>query len=651
MTYDININPIVIDCSNLECLNKIYLAADKPGPQAIDLNDLAVEVEWSKKRILWMIYGSCHTGTLKEILGRVTRCSRVVVLEYGVAKDYYLTTLQRDELRQLLSTNRLTIITGGNIEQRAEKFLELVDIDTMDGWKPILSISQMSNLSSETRKLFDKVASGVNTKVMGKTTIHSLSMLYLRNALINAPLASGGDFLEQWKGMRKDKPALIVAAGPSLNKQLTLLSKNQDLFTIVAVDKVWPILKAEGIVPDVILAIDPISLPSWPRNEIAEQTAFCIDIGCGSKLLWSNDQNHLLTCNNMAVYKILNELGIKISLLSTGGSVATSAFALAELLEANPIIFIGQDLALTGGKDHADGYIDPYDADGLKERFEEGFDVEGYYGGRLRTERQLLAYKTWFESRINALPEKLIINATEGGARIEGAIQLKFETVCNEIRSAKLYKTPLIQPFKRCIEPDHIQRLSEGLLRLKNGINIMKGLAEEGKNIYLKINKNPNNKQLKELDTLNQALKNHRESSKLFIDILSMSYFEKMRYKISVDKDINGMADTLQQYNNIYSSIIHSAIFANEMIDHVIKFYNKVIEHGDFDPKILDYAYFSDAPCSVPSDVSCATDGATDNTVCAEQLVDGKKTNYSGAFGMSAPAAWANAQKNAQRSP
>ena len=41
--------------------------------------------------------------------------------------------------------------------------------------------------------------------------------------------------------------------------------------------------------------------------------------------------------------------------------------------------------------------------------------------------------------------------------------------------------------------------------------------------------------------------------------------------------------------------------------------------------------------------------GATDNTVCAEQLVDGEKTNDSGACGMSSPAAWANAQKKAQR--
>ena len=41
--------------------------------------------------------------------------------------------------------------------------------------------------------------------------------------------------------------------------------------------------------------------------------------------------------------------------------------------------------------------------------------------------------------------------------------------------------------------------------------------------------------------------------------------------------------------------------------------------------------------------------GATDHAVCAEQLVDGEKTNYSGACRMSALAAWANAQKQAQR--
>jgi hypothetical protein len=295
----------------------------------------------------------------------------------------------------------------------------------------------------------------------------------------------------------------------------------------------------------------------------------------------------------MAVYQILKELGVKVSLLSTGGSVATSAFALAERLEANPIVFIGQDLALTGGQDHAGGYINPYDADLLTARVEAGFDVEGYYGGRLRTERQLLTYKTWFESRVKALPEKLIINATEGGARIEGALQLPFATVCQEIRSAKLYKTPLVQPFKRCIEPDHIQLLSEGLLRLQNGIDVMKGLADKAHKLCLEIGKKPNAKQLKKLDALNKALKNHQSSSKSFIDILNISKFDRIRYKVNIGEDMNGMVDAVRQYDDIYTNIISSASFAKEMIDHVNGFYKKVSEHGNIDPEILKHAYFN----------------------------------------------------------
>lgn len=592
MSPDLNLHPVVINADRIDDLKGVYQAADLPGPQSMDLDDLAVEVDWKRKRMLWMIYGSCHLDNIKEVFARVTQCSHVVVLEADSPYAYHLTVSERDELRQYLLAERLTIIAGGPIEQRAGKLLELVDVNSMDGWKPVLSKAQMNLRPADTRLLFEKVVAGINMKIMGKLTNLSVTLPYLRNALINAPLASGGDYLQQWQGMLKDRPALIVAAGPSLNKQLPLLAQNQDLFTIIAVDKVWPILKAHGIVPDAILALDPKSVPSWPRNEIDEGTAFCVDIGCGSKLLWSNDQNHLLTCANMAVYQILKELGAKVSLLSTGGSVATSAFAMAERLEANPIVFIGQDLALTGGKDHADGYLDSYNAGLLSARIEAGFDVEGYYGGRLRTERQLLTYKTWFENRIKALPHKLIINSTEGGARIEGATQLPFATVCQEIRSAKLYKTPLVQPFKRCVEPDHIKRLVEGLVRISKGIDVMNELAQKGCKLCSKMGKNPSVKQLKKLDALNMALKNHQQSSKSFIDILNAASFDTIRYNTTVGESMNGMADAVRQYNNIYTNIISSVIYAKGIIDHVDAFYKKVTEHGTIDPEILKHAYF-----------------------------------------------------------
>lgn len=587
MIPDLNLQPTLIDADHLQDLDWVYQG--EPGQQApsVDLDDLAVEVDWGKKRTVWMLYGSCHLPTIRAVLERITECSRVVVLEALAADAYHLPPEERDTLRQLLEDGQLSIIVGGSLTQRSDELLGQIDIDCMDGWKPILSLAQMRQHPADVRELFEHVASGINLKVMGKATHMHVTLPYLRNALINAPLASDDDRLLSWKGMRKDRPALIVAAGPSLNKQLPLLAQNQDLFTIIAVDTVWPILKTHGIVPDAILALDPESVPSWPRNAMADTTAFCVDLGCGPSLVWSNEGNHIMTACNLAVYKIMHELGVKASLLSTGGSVATSAFALAERLGANPIVFIGQDLALTGGKDHADGYLAAYNDEMLSQRAETGFDVDGYYGGRLRTERQLLFYKTWFEGRIRALPDKLIINATEGGARIEGALQLPFATVCQEIRATQLRKTPLLEPFKRTIDPAHMQRLRDGLVRLREGVKAFADLAEQGRTLCRRMGQRPSKKQLARLDELNETIRDHPPASKIFVDVLCMVQVDKIRYKAHIREDMNGMVDAVRRYDEIYASIESASRAAEQVLDHIDAFYARVADAGTVDPALL----------------------------------------------------------------
>ena len=81
MSPDLNLRPIVIDADHIDDLNWVYQATDQAGPRSIDLDDLAVDVDWTKKRMLWMIYGSCHPVSINEVFARVTQCSRVVVLE------------------------------------------------------------------------------------------------------------------------------------------------------------------------------------------------------------------------------------------------------------------------------------------------------------------------------------------------------------------------------------------------------------------------------------------------------------------------------------------------------------------------------------------------------------------------------------------
>ncbi len=67
---------------------------------------------------------------------------------------------------------------------------------------------------------------------------------------------------------------------------------------------------------------------------------------------------------------------MKILELPTGGSVANSAFSFAQQLGAKTIVLVGQDLALTDNKTHADG------------TFEEKMKETGFVGRRTYRSRR-----------------------------------------------------------------------------------------------------------------------------------------------------------------------------------------------------------------------------------------------------------------------
>ncbi|MBP2655025.1 MAG: hypothetical protein H6Q73_2594, partial [Firmicutes bacterium] len=110
--------------------------------------------------------------------------------------------------------------------------------------------------------------------------------------------------------------------------------------------------------------------------------------------------------------------------LTMGASVAHLAFAFASHTGASPIILAGQDLAYgaDGKQSHSSGTIYDGDVYGLSKQ--EKIEVEGYYGGTVYTNRDWQLFKQWFELQLLKQPESVVINATEGGARIKGTVEL-----------------------------------------------------------------------------------------------------------------------------------------------------------------------------------------------------------------------------------
>jgi len=412
--------------------------------------------------------------------------------------------------------------------------------------------------------------------------------LFLGNALINAVFANPINDLDAYRDLHKNKPILVVATGPSLNKQMPLLAQYKDQFVIVAVDPAVPILKSYGIVPQFVMSIDPKKRPYWKYNELDDDTTFVIEIGCCPDVAWSNNKKYLVTSCHKDVHRLITSLGAHAPYLQTGGSVGTSAFSLACYMGGNPIVMIGMDLAWTGGKDHAEGYVSQYSREVLDARHAKGFEIEGYDGQPVRTERQLLYYKTWFEQRIRQLPDRLIVNATEGGALINGAIQLSFASVCEEV--AKTQLGPVAQDPSQKWTPDfeYLGRYASELRRLQGELNTLESRLEKGIELIQKIKKKPKNSVIRKIDEVNRELTSEDNwQLKTLIEMLGQTAVAATELKIQTDGPDMDIIGIYCAYKNIYYSARFGIKLAKNLLNDLLKLMDSIINTNDFQRDLL----------------------------------------------------------------
>lgn len=220
------------------------------------------------------------------------------------------------------------------------------------------------------------------------------------------------------------RPAIIVAAGPSLDKNVRLLGEVRGRALVVAAGSAINPLRKHGIRPDLLVSFDPgeanyahfIGLDSAGLPLVYSPTIFWRIVAeyKGPRFAMGMDVFPF-------VEDLFGRLGEPRGSVASGPSVANVAWDLVRQMGCDPVIFVGQDLAFTDARTHADGAVhgralrpEELEAQGII--FTEGID-----GNQVPTSRVMYAMKVWFEQRIASLGAgRTYIDATEGGARIAG---------------------------------------------------------------------------------------------------------------------------------------------------------------------------------------------------------------------------------------
>ncbi|ELU3343136.1 motility associated factor glycosyltransferase family protein, partial [Campylobacter jejuni] len=321
----------------------------------------------------------------------------------------------------------------------------------------------------------------------------------IRNADITCflPLLTHGQFLQNIPSMLESIPfqrilsqrknkfenAIVVSAGPSLAKQLSLLKAYQDKAVIFCADGALSMLEKEGIIPDYVTNLDcrDLAMKFFQNKENLKQSIIALECATHPNVVRSlKAENCMIVLRNKALYQRfnLNDFGY----IDTGTHVSHFSYTLALALGFKNIIMIGQDLAFDEeGNSHSKGFD-------FGEKFsgEENIDklkVPAYAG-----KGEVLTHITWNDYRIKleylfACNEQKakFYNATEGGARINFTEELSFKECCEKLLTkfkpkfelpkslTKNRSDKLLAKFKEKIQKDqeNAKRFLDDALALK----------------------------------------------------------------------------------------------------------------------------------------------------------------------------------------
>ncbi|RMH55320.1 MAG: DUF115 domain-containing protein [Candidatus Hydrogenedentota bacterium] len=267
--------------------------------------------------------------------------------------------------------------------------------------------------------------------------------------------------------------AIIIGAGPSLEKNIGELHKVRGRAVMIAVDTVLRRLDAEGIRPDIAVAVDANEANALDIVDVGGDVLEAVLVAdpmaspeivraFEKRRLFFRSINYTFDAEGRPapILMPLDQLLIfiagreRIPYWQSGGSVSTNAFSLATYLGCRTVVLVGHDFAFTGGRTHSAGVGYEEISENLdrfssfeRERWARlargEIAVPAWDGGEVFTTEVMREFVRWYESTIaeGFAREIRMIDATEGGMRKEGMERRRLSEVVASLRGDIAVKT------------------------------------------------------------------------------------------------------------------------------------------------------------------------------------------------------------------
>lgn len=215
-------------------------------------------------------------------------------------------------------------------------------------------------------------------------------------------------------------PAIVVAAGPSVEKNIQYLKELKGRAVIFAVDRVLDTLLDFGIEPDFVVSIDAKKSIEY----FSKRTDVTVPLICYGESNYEILNHHagkkIMGTVSSFTEEIYRCAGKPIPYLIPSGSVAIVAFHVCVVLGFTKVILVGQDLAYDGDISHSGSVKE-------KNPFQKDVMVKGINGEMIKSRGDWERFIEMYKDSIQRNPHVEVIDAKLHGAKIPGTVNMELK--------------------------------------------------------------------------------------------------------------------------------------------------------------------------------------------------------------------------------
>jgi hypothetical protein len=285
------------------------------------------------------------------------------------------------------------------------------------------------------RVLFEAIETYFKESRINLKTQSIHSKLYYKNIFSNQESIKNSPGIKTLNGCLPDIPAVICSAGPSLDKNIQLLKACRKGFFLIAVATALKPLLHNGIIPDVVISIDPddLTIRSFEFLRDTGDTWLVYNAAVPNTIPNAFPSRKIAFDLDSQLAKWFKQHTTEKGSLGKISSVAHAAFNFAKYLACSPVILVGQDLSFQNQRLHCTHSYYYDDSINLVSRLNplyylnrlkylnfgpnltERIDI---FGSQVNSTLAMDSYRQIFSSSLEN--SETVINATEGGLPING---------------------------------------------------------------------------------------------------------------------------------------------------------------------------------------------------------------------------------------